>query len=610
MKNPEQRSVRAWMWYDWANSAFATTILAAVFPVYFASVLANNLSSAARATQMYTITLSISGLVVAVASPILGAWADAKGRRKRLLIMFALGGSLLTSSLFALRPGDWALALILFGMARVGFSGSIVFYDALLPHVAKPDEVDSVSAKGYALGYLGGGLLLVANIVMIFALPDNDLGVRISLASVGIWWLVFTIPLIRQVPEPPADDNLAHSGTNAASTVISGIKSTLGEIRQMPDLARFLIAFVIYNDAIGAIIAVATIYGAELRFGSMELILAVLLVQFVGIPYSLIFGSLPGSTGRKQRFLLTFVIANIILLPLAGIATRVAGPADVSGVAGAPYPGEAVTEIAPSPGPVEFEWTGASLEVTHNAGPDIADLSVVVDGTTLVDSDGKAVIIETDAPVDRVGEVTEIEIETAGDHRLVLDAVAGTGQMATIDEIKVLPPERHSNLGLILVLILAVQAVAAALAASPVSRLVKPIADRLDTKRSIMLALTAYIIIALWGLTLDSVVEFWGLAWLVAICQGGSQALSRSLFSGLIPASRSGEYFGFFSILSKFASIISPLLFTISVALFNNSRPAVGGLAIFFIVGMALLRRVNVERGQQRALSYNAPASR
>ncbi len=590
--------VRAWVFYDWANSAFATTILAAVLPVYYSTVAGSTLSSPAEATRYYTLTLSLSVLVVALLSPVLGAAADEAGWRKRFLLVFATIGIVSTVSMFGIGEGDWLMASILFGIARIGFGASNVFYDSLLPHVAKPDDIDRVSTRGYAFGYLGGGLLLTANVIAIFALPDDNLGVRLSLASVGIWWAVFATPLIRTVPEPPG------LGTRKVTEAIrSGVGDTITTLRglgELPDLKRFLIAFLIYNDGINAVITVAAIYGAELGFGTIELTLAILLVQFVGIPYSLLFGSLLSSDRVRRRFLTTFVVANIVLLPMAGIGVRVFADPSVSGASVDGFVEEGVHEIGATESPTSFRWNGQSIEVTHDAGPDHGDIAVLIDGDPFVDDDGELFVIDTDNPTDRTGETEVIELDEAGGHIVTLQLITGTGDRFRIESIDVLPPPRTSSIPTILVLVVAVQLLAAALAAI-IGRRWTSLADGLTTKGAITIALVAYCVIAVWGFALDSVVEFWFLAWLVAVCQGGSQALSRSLFTRLIPMRRSGEFFGFFSVVSKFASFLSPLVFVLSVTIFDSSRPAVLALIVFFATGIYLLRSVDVDRGRDLA---------
>src|SRR5215216_4678224 len=312
-----RRRVRAWTLYDWANSAFATTILAAVLPVYYSQVAGATLPSEAVATAYWSIGLSISLFISAILSPILGTISDVMRGKKQFLAIFTGIGVVATGLLVLVETGDWMLASILFIAGRIGFIGAITFYDSLLPHVARPNEQDSVSSRGYAMGYLGGGLLLAINVVMIFLLPGTW-GPRLSFLSVAIWWAVFSIPLFRQIPEPPSATAALQPGETIVGAGFKRLRETLRDIRHYRELFKYLLAFLIYNDAIGTIIAVAAIYGAELGFGSVELILALLLVQFVGIPFSLIFGRLPSTDSRRPLFL-GFIVFNLIALPVVAI---------------------------------------------------------------------------------------------------------------------------------------------------------------------------------------------------------------------------------------------------------------------------------------------------
>jgi len=218
MKNPQasvsesdlthKRDIRAWTMYDWANSAFATTIMAAVFPVYYAT-LGMASESGAIMTSRWGFTTALGALIAAVISPILGAVADFSGSKKKFLTIFMLLGAVSTALLFLPnQPGDWLFASIIFIFANIGFAGSLVYYDALLPHVARADEIDQVSSRGYMMGYLGGGVLLAVNLVMIMVLPaifpalDTGLMTRLSFVTVAVWWFVFSIPLLIRVKEP------------------------------------------------------------------------------------------------------------------------------------------------------------------------------------------------------------------------------------------------------------------------------------------------------------------------------------------------------------------------------------------------------------------------
>lgn len=656
-----KRRTRAWAMYDWANSAFATTILAAVLPVYYSRVAGANLPSAATATQYWSITLSISVFIVALISPILGTVSDIMRGKKKFLSVFTMLGVIGTGLLVLVDQGDWLLASIFFIVGRVGFGAANVFYDALLPHVAKEEDQDKVSSQGYALGYLGGGLLLAINTVMIFTLPGNW-GVRLSLLSVAIWWAVFSIPILRRVPEPSAASKPLAPGESLIKVSFGQIRKTIQEIRQYKDLFRYLIAFLIYNDGIGIVIAVAAIYGAELGFSSAELILAILLVQFVGIPYSLVFGNLPSKSDKRQTMYVAFVVFNIIALPLMGLLGGQLLPKTITGL---PSPDFAPTAVSVGQGSylandakaivyngswgnetisanllgTDCAWyafwcnnaenavvyaetavvndsysipfNGQSLKLTYATGPDHGIWDVLLDGTPLLDTDGTPITINGYNPTVRYGVTTELDTLLEGEHVITLvnssaTDPASSGNTMSLAQVDVLPPQRSSNLGAIIGILFGLQLIGLLFAFLLGPRLFQGLADRLDTKKSILLALSAYAIIALWGFFLNSVIEFWFLAWMVAVVQGGSQALSRSLYASMTPVSMSGEFFGFFSIMSKFASFLSPLVFVLAIAFFNSSRPGVLSLIIFFAIGMYLLWGVDVAAGRKLAQQKEA----
>ena len=202
-----KRRINAWAMYDWANSAFATTILASLLPIYYSTVAGSTLPSEATATAYWSLTISFSLFILAILSPILGTISDVMRSKKRFLAVCIGGGVVGTGLLIFVGTGDWLLASLFFVLGRIGFGGSIIFYDALLPHVARKEDRDWVSTRGYALGYLGGGILLAINVAMFFFIPDSlfeNAGIRLSFLSVAIWWLLFSLPILRQVPEPPS----------------------------------------------------------------------------------------------------------------------------------------------------------------------------------------------------------------------------------------------------------------------------------------------------------------------------------------------------------------------------------------------------------------------
>jgi len=567
-----------------------------------------------------------------------------------------------TGLLVFVGSGDWLLASILFIVGRVGFGAANVFYDALLPHVAREEDQDRVSTRGYATGYLGGGLLLAINAAMIFIIGPEG-GARLSFLSVAVWWAVFSIPIMRRVPEPPSDTAELGEGESILAVSFGRLKETLANIRRFKELFRFLIAFLIYNDGIGTIIGVAAIYGAELGFGATELILALLLVQFTGIPFALIFGRIPDRTEKHRRAFLAFVVFNLVALPLVGVIGARVLDADTVGRPGAPFEtsgafvgeGEygtdsfgvlpadawelrtedelgtgarrdyAVTGAAGSQ--LRFTFTGREVEVTYRSGPDGGSFAVLVDGQEPTDIDGFTIdgydpdeteptgedglTIDAYNPKERFEEVARIDVATPGEHELILVALRNldddqTGSVMGIGQIEVLDPTRTSSLGAILGLLVVLEAIGLVFAFGPGKRLMGGVVDRFDTKHTILLSLVVYAVIAVWGFTLNAVIEFWFLAFMVATVQGGSQALSRSLYAAMSPTSQSGEFFGFFSIMSKFSALIGPLVFFVAVQAFGSSRPAVLAIIVFFIAGGFLLNKVDVEEGRRVARAADA----
>jgi UMF1 family MFS transporter len=413
-----RKELFAWKMYDWANSAFATTILATILPVYYASVAGKDLPGN-TATVYWGYTASLAMLLVAVIGPLLGALADHTGTRKRFLTIFALIGMAGTAGLYWVATGDWFLASTLFVVGEIGFAGANIFYDSLLPHIARPGELDRVSTQGYAFGYIGGGVLLAVNLAMIMlASPDQKgLMTRLTFISVAVWWFVFTVPLWRWVGEPRRASGGTVSG-QALKTSFARLGTTFREITRYRDLFVFLLAFWLYSDGIGTIIKMATIYGAEIGIGQGTLIGTLLLVQFVGVPFAFLFGWLAGRIGTKPCLYITLTVYTFI---------------------------------------------------------------------------------------------------TIG----------------------------------------------------------------------------AYFMSAAW--------HFWALGAAVATVQGGSQALSRSLFARLVPAGRTAEFFGFFSVSEKFAGIVGPFIFALVGQLVGSSRLGIVSLVVFFIAGMVLLGFVDERRGAASA---------
>jgi UMF1 family MFS transporter len=428
--------LRAWAMYDWAVSAVQTTIMVAVFPVYFVNIAKVDLPES-RATQAIATANTIVAVVLAILSPVLGAVSDYVAAKKRLLGASMLVGAAAVAGMFFVQQGDYRLALVLFVISLIGATASTVFYDALLPHIASEDEIDRVSSAGYAVGYIGGGLLLALNLAWIlkpewFGLPsgpnlsgsEKSLPTRLAFLSVAVWWVVFSIPLFRRVPEPPRTrepDEIR--GGNVLVVPFVRVAETFQALRGYKQAFLMLLAFMIYNDGIQTIQKMAATYGKELGIADSVLIASILIVQFVGFPFAFLFGA---------------------------------------------------------------------------------------------------------------------------------------------------------------------------------------IAARIGAKHAIFIGLVVYAGISILGFYMRSAAHFVLLAALVATVQGGTQALSRSLFASLIPPHKSGEFFGFYSVFEKFASIFGPLLFWITIATTGSSRNAILSVIFFFALGAIVLSRVRVKEGQAAARAADA----
>jgi UMF1 family MFS transporter len=418
-----RRDLRAWAMYDWANSAFQTTIVAAVFPIYFHKVAAADLPPA-QATSRFAWATTIAILIVALVAPLLGAIADYAAAKKKFLALFLGIGAVSTGAMYWIQRGDWQLALVLFVIGNVGVAGSIVFYESLLPHLVDQSQLDRVSSAGYAIGYLGGGTLLAINLLMIqqpawFGIPDAGVATRLSFATVGVWWVLFSIPLFRRVPEPAAlVEPDEPPGLGAVRVGVRRLLGTFAELRQYRQAFLLLIAFLVYNDGIQTIVRMATTYGAELNIDESSMILALLITQFIGVPFAFLFGSL---------------------------------------------------------------------------------------------------------------------------------------------------------------------------------------ATRFSTKRVIFLGLAVYAGITVLGYFMTTAAHFMVLAVLVGMVQGGTQALSRSLFASMIPRHKSSQFFAFFSVFERYAGILGPAIFAWVVDHTGTGRNAILSVLAFFVIGAALLTLVDVEEGRRAA---------
>ena len=409
------RPVFAWALYDWANSVFATTVIAGFFPVFFKQYWSAG-ADAVTSTAQLGFANSIGSVFILIAAPILGAVADGGASRKKFLGAFTALGVAASAGLWFVGQGDWSTAALVYVLASIGFSGAIVFYDALIVAVSPAARFDEVSAFGYSLGYIGGGLLFAVNVAMTlspatFGLAGPAEAVRLSFVMVAAWWLVFSIPLFRHVPEPPRIED----GASSVSAGLRSLAKTLREYRTHRMAGLFLLAYFFYIDGVHTIIRMAVDYGLSLGFPSDSLIVALLIVQFVGFPAALVFGL---------------------------------------------------------------------------------------------------------------------------------------------------------------------------------------VAARVGPKPALYFGVVVYVAVTVWAYFMTTVMEFYVLAVVVGLVQGGVQAISRSLYARFVPAAQSGEFFGFFNMIGRFAAIIGPSLVAVTGLLTGSSRLGILSVVVVLVIGMVLLSFV---REQERA---------
>lgn len=278
---------KSWIMYDWANSIYATNIMAAIFPIYFAMVATDT------GNKVYGFAVSIANLVVALLAPVLGAVGDFSGMKKKLFSVFLIIGVVFTATMAIF--SSWELMLVGLIISRIGFSGSCLFYDSFLTDVTTPERMDRVSSWGYAMGYIGGSTIpFVISIVIMMLLNQSVLSFKIAILIVVVWWTVFSIPFLKNVKqmhsvdEPPA---------RLAKAAFRNAINTFRDIMKDKKILMFIVAYFFYIDGVDTIISISTNYGSTLKLGAIGMILALLVTQIVAVPFSILFGNLAKKVG-------------------------------------------------------------------------------------------------------------------------------------------------------------------------------------------------------------------------------------------------------------------------------------------------------------------------
>lgn len=309
----------AWSWalYDWANSAFATTVMAGFFPIFFKSYWASNLSDAESTFAIGSVN-SLVGLLIAFSAPVLGALADAGDSKRKFLFSFAFLGIIATGYLFFIPESSWKLAVVFYGIGVIGFSGGNIFYDSLLVTVSKEKERNRVSSLGFSLGYLGGGILFLLNVVMFlypnwFGLENQIEAVLWSFLSVAVWWLIFSLPIYLNVKEPVQNASKKQINTVIADA-FENLLNTAKSIKKFKSAVIFLLAYFLYMDGVDTIIRMATSYGSDIGLSATSMIQALLLTQFIGFPATLVFGYYADRFGYKYSLSFAIIVYIFVVL--------------------------------------------------------------------------------------------------------------------------------------------------------------------------------------------------------------------------------------------------------------------------------------------------------
>lgn len=490
----------SWALYDWANHAYITTTATTYFPPYFI-VIATPMflkagtgpvgnASLARdaASNVFAFTIAIALCCAAVLAPIVGTYADLTDKRKSILLWITVFGGILASSMFWLTTGMWLQALALYFLTQVIVNIALGLNSSLLPHTALPHDMNRVSSLGYAMGYIGGGLLLAGNTAVFFFAArlgiSSDLAVRLAFLSVGVWWIGFTIPYALNVPEPKILSRVRNKSGSPLRDSFLQIAATIRDIRRYSELFKMLIAFSFYMEGIGAIILLATVYGAALGLPMAVLIGTLLMTQIVAFPYAILFGRIPDVGNKWRGAYLSMVLWAAFTLPVLGWYAKTAG----------------------------------------------------------------------DIGIPRTFFI------------LAVDQIVGIIFSFTLGRF-----------------------------------LFAGLANKINTKRAVLLGLTIYVIVPLWGYFLTTKAEFFMLGWLVGTIQGGTQALSRTIYAKLSPPAKSGEFFGLYGLSEKFAGILGPFLYGMVGQVTHSPKSSILSIVVFFFIGIWLLQRIDIEKGARVA---------
>lgn len=499
---------KSWIFYDWANSVYATNIMAVIFPIYYASVAGD------LGTKWWGIGVSLASLIGAILAPTLGAVADFKGNKKKLLFAFILIGALSTAVLAFV--SDWKWMLIGYVISHIGFSGSCVFYDSFLTDVTTDERMDRVSSWGYAAGYIGGSTIPFVISIAVMLLRNYDpFAMKFAILIVTVWWLLFSIPILKNVEqkhyvETPPSELAKHAFSNLLDTMKRCVSNK--------GLFIYLIAYFLYIDGVGAVISLATNYGATLGLGTTGMIFALLLTQLVAVPFSILFSKLSGKFGAI-KMIISAIAMYFVICGVGFFMGRLVEPyqLDLVSATRASIAEEKVTFADKED---QRAWESLTGDLVENARDSLS----AEDRTVAFD-------------------------EVVADLTRKAEDPSGVVYAFTSDQSRQSASNALANIG----------------------------AD-LDIYAKDAVKITGYT-----SARKAATILFWVLAGLVGTVQGGIQALSRSYYGKLVPQARSAEYFGFYDVFGKFATVIGPLLYAMFYML--TDRASVGILSLLILFG-------------------------
>ena len=546
----QRKVIRAWCMYDWANSGFATSGIAAILPVYFVFLFKDAMGDEAvflgisfTGSSMWSLATAISTGFVALTSPILGVIADRVAIKKTLLWTYTITGCLFTAlSFFSVySPSPWAWLLGTFLIGNVGFAGSLVFYNSLLPHITPHrDLLDEVSSKGYAYGYVGGGLLLLIHLVLNLLSSGTDyadLVTRLSLGSIGIWWFLWAIWTLKVVPEPLIENPV--KGLKPLSAIklsVTELKKTFSELRRFKVILIYLGVYLLFNDGIQTVMAIAGAFAADtLGIPLTFNMLTILIIQFVAAFGALLFNRIAKATSTKKALSVSLIGWSLIVLLGVGFA-----PLEPKGHENHDY---------------RLTYTHGSNNYFIESIPDLSDSKMDTIWANRIEGfviENSSILSSKDAYAlqQLVGEFSSYSLSISG------GPVPPNGTYSTIGV------NHPAHLG----------------------------SGSFDW----------------WPITIRKLIwEPLGMAvgyqWLllgvlVGLVMGGSQALARSLFAQISPQAKSAEFFSFFGFMGRASSVFGPMLY-IAVTGFFDTRTAIVSIVVIIILGTIGLRWVNIEEG-------------